>query len=105
MPVNLEEARRIALSAVSGARGYVNYLLGCIALREKQTAEEVKFLVESIKAGFMPAATHLASITESISRDSSDFLRGLSAWPCSYPRSSELGRQFDIKYFRYIAFR
>ena len=63
IPANLEEARRIALSAVSGARGYANYLLGCIALRENQTAEGVKFLVESIKAGFMPAATHLVSIT------------------------------------------
>src|ERR1700691_1499315 len=48
MPTDLEEARRIALSAVSGARGYANYLLGCIALREKQPAEGVKLFVESI---------------------------------------------------------
>jgi hypothetical protein len=63
IPVDLEEARRIALSAVRGARGYANYLLGCIALREKQPAEAGKYLVESIKAGFMPAATLLASLS------------------------------------------
>ena len=63
MPVDLEEARRAALSAVSGARGYANYLLGCIAMREKQPAEAGKYFVESIKAGFMPAATHLASLS------------------------------------------
>ncbi len=63
MPADLEEARRIALTAVSGARGYANYLVGCIALREKQPTEGVKFFLESIKAGFVPAATHLASIT------------------------------------------
>jgi TPR repeat protein len=63
IPVDLEEARRIALSAVSGARGYANYLLGCIALKEKQPSEGLKFLVESSKAGFVPANTHLASIT------------------------------------------
>jgi hypothetical protein len=61
-PIDLAEARRIALSAVSGARGYANYLLGCISLREKQGSEAVKYLVESIKAGFTPAATHLASL-------------------------------------------
>lgn len=60
VPVDLEEARRIALSAVSGARGYANYLLGCIALRERQPSEAVKYLVESTKAGFVPAMTHLA---------------------------------------------
>ena len=63
MSADLEEARRIALSAVSGARGYATYLLGCIALREKEPAEGVKLFVESIKAGFVPASTHLASIT------------------------------------------
>jgi hypothetical protein len=62
IPLDLEEAKRIALSAVSGARGYANYLLGCIALKEKQPTEAVKYFVESRKAGFTPAATHLASM-------------------------------------------
>jgi hypothetical protein len=61
-PIDLEEARRIALSAVGGSRGYANYLLGCISLREKQGSEAVKYFLEAIKAGFMPAATHLASL-------------------------------------------
>ncbi len=61
-PIDLEEARRIALSAVGGSRGYANYLLGCISLREKRGPEAVKFFLESIKAGFSPAATHLASL-------------------------------------------
>jgi hypothetical protein len=34
IPIDLEEARRIALSAVGGSRGYANYLLGCISLRD-----------------------------------------------------------------------
>jgi hypothetical protein len=62
-PANLEKARSMALSAVSGARGYANYLLGCIALLEKNPTAGAKFLVESIKAGFVPAATQLGSIT------------------------------------------
>lgn len=62
IPVDLAEARRIALSAVGGARGYANYLLGCISLRESQGPEAAKYFVESIKAGFTPAATHLASL-------------------------------------------
>jgi TPR repeat protein len=60
IPIDLAEARRIALSAVSGARGYANYLLGCIALRERQGSEAARYFVESVKAGFTPAATHLA---------------------------------------------
>jgi hypothetical protein len=63
MPIDLEEARRIALSAVSGARGYANYILACIALKEKQNAECVKYLLESRKAGFVPAGTYLALLT------------------------------------------
>jgi hypothetical protein len=62
IPMDLAEARRMALSAVSGARGYANYLLGCISLREKRGSEAGKYFAESIKAGFTPAATHLASI-------------------------------------------
>jgi TPR repeat protein len=62
IPMDLAEARRMALSAVSGARGYANYLLGCISLREKQPSEAAKYFGESIKTGFTPAATHLASI-------------------------------------------
>jgi hypothetical protein len=61
-PIDLQEARRIALSAVGGSRGYANYLLGCISLREKQGSEAVKYLLESTKAGFTPAATHLAAL-------------------------------------------
>jgi hypothetical protein len=62
IPMDLTEARRMALAAVSGARGYANYLLGCISLREKQPSEAAKYFRESIKTGFTPAATHLASI-------------------------------------------
>ena len=60
--MDLTEARRMALAAVSGARGYANYLLGCISLREKQPSQAAKYFRESIKTGFTPAATHLASI-------------------------------------------
>src|ERR1700689_141303 len=42
IPMDLAEARRMALLAISGARGYANYLLGCISLREKQPSEAAK---------------------------------------------------------------
>jgi TPR repeat protein len=63
MPPDLEEARRLATSALSGERGYANYVLGCIALNEKQVASVAQYLGESYRAGFMPAATLLASLT------------------------------------------
>jgi hypothetical protein len=62
-PPDLEEARRLASSALSGERGYANYVLGCIALKEKQGANVAQSLGESYRAGFMPAATLLASLT------------------------------------------
>ena len=62
-PPDLEEARRLATSALSGERGYANYVLGCIALKEKQVAGVAQYLRESYKAGFAPAATLLASLT------------------------------------------
>jgi hypothetical protein len=36
---DIEEARRLASSAVSGERGYANYVLACIALKEGQPSE------------------------------------------------------------------
>lgn len=62
-PPDLEDARRLATSALSGERGYANYVLGCIALKEKQVASVAQFLGESYRAGFVPAATLLASLT------------------------------------------
>jgi hypothetical protein len=62
IPVDLEEARRLALSAITGERGYANYLLACIAFREKRGPEGLKYLMESHKAGFAPASTSLAAI-------------------------------------------
>lgn len=63
IPADPEEARRLALSGMTGARGYANYLLGCIALREKKVAESAKYFVDAFKAGFMPAAIQLASLS------------------------------------------
>ena len=60
---DLEEARRLASSALSGERGYANYVLGCIAIKEKQVASVAQFLGESHKAGFVPAGTLLAALT------------------------------------------
>jgi hypothetical protein len=60
---NLEEARRLASSALNGERGYANYVLACIAIKEKQVASVAQFLGESYKAGFLPAGTLLASLT------------------------------------------
>jgi hypothetical protein len=62
-PPDLEEARRLATSALSGERGYANYVLACIALKEKQVTSVVQFLGESYKAGFVPAASLLGSLT------------------------------------------
>src|SRR5271170_5029838 len=59
---DLEEARRMAVSAVSGERGYANYVFGCIALKEGQVDSAAKNLLESHKAGFVPAATLLSSL-------------------------------------------
>jgi hypothetical protein len=59
---DLEEARRMAVSAQSGERGYANYVLGLIALKENQGSNAVRNLLESHKAGFVPAATLLASL-------------------------------------------
>jgi hypothetical protein len=58
---NLEEARRLSLSALSGERGYANYLLGCIELKEKRLGSALPYLEESRKAGFVPATTLMAA--------------------------------------------
>lgn len=55
-----DEARRLARSALTSARGYANYVLGCIALKQHETPEAVTHFMESHKAGFIPAATLLA---------------------------------------------
>jgi TPR repeat protein len=60
---DLEEARRLASSAISGERGYANYVLACIALKEKQTSTVAQYLGESYKAGFLPGATLLAALS------------------------------------------
>jgi hypothetical protein len=62
IPVNLEEARRIASSAIAGDRGYANYVLGCIALKEHQGKTAVDYFSESHKAGFYPALSMMASM-------------------------------------------
>jgi TPR repeat protein len=59
---DLEEARRLATSALSGERGYANYVLGCIALKEEQASHFGQHLSESSRAGFVPAASLLASL-------------------------------------------
>jgi hypothetical protein len=58
---NLEEARRLSLSAISGERGYANYLLGCIELKEKRVGNALPYLEQSRKAGFVPATTLMAA--------------------------------------------
>jgi hypothetical protein len=58
---NLEEPRHLALSAISGERGYANYLLGCIELQEKRLGSALPYLEESRKAGFVPATTLMAA--------------------------------------------
>jgi len=67
IPADLEEARHLATSAIAGDRGYANYLLGCIALKLKDTSGAVKVFMESHKAGFTPALTMLASILSAFS--------------------------------------
>lgn len=59
---DIDEARRLASSALTGERGYANYVLGCIAIKERQVSGIAQYLGESHKAGFVPAATLLASI-------------------------------------------
>jgi hypothetical protein len=60
---DLEEARRLASSALGGERGYANYVLGCIAIKERQSTDVGRYLGESYKAGFLPAAVLLATLT------------------------------------------
>ena len=59
---DLEEARRLASSAVGVERGYANYVLAWIAIKEGQASIVARYLAESYKAGFTPAATELALI-------------------------------------------
>ena len=59
---DIEEARRLATSALSGERGYANFVLGCIAIKERRVSSIAQYLGESNKAGFLPAATLLASL-------------------------------------------
>jgi hypothetical protein len=59
---DLDEARRLALSALTGARGYANFVLGCVEMQRRQITEAVKCFAESHKAGFVPATTVLASL-------------------------------------------
>jgi hypothetical protein len=56
---DMEEARRLASSALGGERGYANYVLACIALKEGQASTAVKYFADSHTAGFVPAATFL----------------------------------------------
>jgi hypothetical protein len=62
IPVDLDEAKRLASSAIAGDRGYANYLLGCIALKLKDPSNAAKALIKSHKAKFRPALTLLASL-------------------------------------------
>jgi hypothetical protein len=61
-PADTDEAKRIALTAVAGERGYANYLLGSISLKERQIDVAAKYFAESAKAGFLPAFMAAASI-------------------------------------------
>jgi hypothetical protein len=61
-PIDIDEAKRIALTAVPGERGYANYLLGSISLKERQIDVAANHFVESVKAGFLPAFMAAASI-------------------------------------------
>jgi NarL family two-component system response regulator LiaR len=54
---DLEEARRLATSTLSAERGYANYVLGCLALNEKQASSAAQYLGQSYKTGFLRAAT------------------------------------------------
>ena len=62
-PPDIEEARRLASSALSGERGCANYVLACIGLKENQPSNVGKYLVDSFKAGFTPAGTMLGMLT------------------------------------------
>jgi hypothetical protein len=57
-----DEAKRIALTAVAGERGYANYILGSISLKERRIDVAAKYFAESVKAGFLPAFIAAASI-------------------------------------------
>jgi hypothetical protein len=75
---DLDAARQLASSALTGDKGYANYLLACIALKENQGAAVVaQYLGESYKSGFLPGAALLASLTIG-SRDSSKKSRDLA---------------------------
>ena len=62
IPIDVEEARRLCLSALTSEPGYANYLLGCLSRMDTETSIKVKYLLASYKAGFVPAETMMAGI-------------------------------------------
>src|SRR3974390_3017645 len=55
VPPDLAGARRLASSAVGAERGYANYVLAWIAIKEGKASSVAQYLGESFRAGFTPA--------------------------------------------------
>jgi TPR repeat protein len=69
-PKNIEEARRIALSAATSEPGFSNYILGCIAMLESRWESSFEYFNLSRKAGFLPALCTAAKLSAQLYRTS-----------------------------------
>jgi hypothetical protein len=90
------QAKRIALSAVAGERGYANYLLGCFALSELQMGAAVKYFIDSHKAGFTPAQTAMASLLRHVGGSAIRSERRIFMAACHLQSLETLGIRRDI---------
>jgi hypothetical protein len=75
LPKNIEEARRIAGSAILSEPGFSNYILGCVAMLEGQWALTFRHFNLSGKAGFLPALSTSAKLMSQLYRKTDSDLR------------------------------
>ncbi|HWS70136.1 MAG TPA: hypothetical protein VN325_45820 [Steroidobacteraceae bacterium] len=67
-PKNIEEARRIALSAAASEPGFSNYILASIAMLEHRWPSTFRYLNVSRKSGFLPALSTSAKLMSQLYR-------------------------------------
>lgn len=68
LPKNIEEARKIANSAVVLEPGFSNYILGCVSMLDTNWPASFRYFSLSGKAGFFPALSTSAKLMSQLYR-------------------------------------
>jgi hypothetical protein len=75
LPKNIEEAKKIANSAIFSEPGFSNYILGCVTMLEGNWTSTFQHLNLSAKAGFFPALSTTAKLISQLYRVKDSDLR------------------------------